>query len=516
VIDAKHALTVLTRLANRRPQEGAKLASALEGRLDRLGPIAVEVAIETGDPIGRIIDDLIVRHGDDATARRLKPLIPSETLALRELGVTATRSALAAMEVASSAERDAFAQAALYCDLAARLSAVGKRANALQESERAVSLLEPLDHGSPAAAAALARALATLSSGLADVARHQEALPPMQRSVELRRELAKQGHPGASHDLGIGLKLLAISLSALGRRQDAVAASAEATTLLRNPAEVDRSANLPTLAAQLAAEGTLRIDNGEFDQGIAAAAEALDLYRELAERWPDRYTFFVAVTAHNLANDLSLQRRFDESLPLVEEAVRSFANLAGGRPDAFAQHHARALNTYSNRLNDLARTDEAVAASQASVAIWRGIAAREPAAFEPGLAQALHSLAYRHYETGATELAIATIDEAIAVRRRLEPDNPDAFGVPVAMSLAVRAAAHRKAGRLGAACDDIAAAVRQLLTYARRHGPAVAREAREIGGRAVAWHRELGVDSAASDLEELQRRTGIDGYGTIS
>jgi tetratricopeptide (TPR) repeat protein len=217
-----------------------------------------------------------------------------------------------------------------------------------------------------------------------------------------------------------------------------------------------------------------------------------------------------------LANDLSLQQRFNESLPLIEEAVRSFANLAGARPDAFAQHHARALNTYSNRLNDLARTDEAVAASRDSVAIWRAIAAREPAAFEPGLAQALHSLAYRYYETGATDLAIATIDEAIAVRRRLEPDNPDAFGVSVAMSLAVRAAAQRKAGRLGAACDDIAAAVRQLLTYARRFGPAVAREAREIGGRALAWHQEFGIDPAASDLDELRALTGINGYGTIS
>jgi tetratricopeptide (TPR) repeat protein len=338
----------------------------------------------------------------------------------------------------------------------------------------------------------------------------------MERSVELRRELVKRGHPGASHDLGIGVKLLAISLSALGQRQEAVAAAAESTQLLRALVEVDRAANLAALAAQLAAEGTLRIDNGEFDKGIAAAGEALNLYRELAERWPDRYTFFVAVTAHNLANNLSLRCRFDEALPLVEEAVRSFASLAGARPNAFAQYHARALNTYSNRLNDLARTDEAVAASQESVAIWRDIAAREPAAFEPGLAQALHSLTYRYYEINETDKAIATIDEALALRRRYEPENPDAFGVPVAMSLAVRAAAHRKAGRLAAACDDMAAAVRQLLQYARLLGPAVAREAREIGGRAIAWHRELGHEPAAADLDELRSLTGIDGYGAIS
>jgi hypothetical protein len=82
--------------------------------------------------------------------------------------------------------------------------------------------------------------------------------------------------PTARQDLGIGLKLLAISLSALGRRREAVAAATEAKQFLRALVEADRSANLPALAAQLAAEGTLRIENGEFDQGIAAAAEALD------------------------------------------------------------------------------------------------------------------------------------------------------------------------------------------------------------------------------------------------
>jgi hypothetical protein len=154
-----------------------------------------------------------------------------------------------------------------------------------------------------------------------------------------------------------------------------------------------------------------------------------------------------------------------------------------------------------------------VAASQASVAIWREISAREPTAFEPGLAHALHSPAYRYFETGSTDLAIATIDEALVLRRRLESENPDAYGVPVAMSLAVRAAAHRKAGRFRVACDDITAAMRQLVKYARQFGPAVARE---IGSRAVAWHREIGLDPAVADLEELRSLTGINGYGTIS
>jgi hypothetical protein len=45
----------LTRLAQRHPEAREWLAGALNGRLPRLARIAVEVAVETGDPIGRVL-----------------------------------------------------------------------------------------------------------------------------------------------------------------------------------------------------------------------------------------------------------------------------------------------------------------------------------------------------------------------------------------------------------------------------------------------------------------------------
>jgi HJR/Mrr/RecB family endonuclease len=58
MFEAKHALTILNRLAQRRPEGEQWLRQALESRLELLGPTAVEVESEIGGPIGRILREL--------------------------------------------------------------------------------------------------------------------------------------------------------------------------------------------------------------------------------------------------------------------------------------------------------------------------------------------------------------------------------------------------------------------------------------------------------------------------
>ena len=58
-MDHHHPLTVLTRLAARRPDQVQLLAKALAGRLEDLAEPAIDVAIETGDPIGQVMAKVI-------------------------------------------------------------------------------------------------------------------------------------------------------------------------------------------------------------------------------------------------------------------------------------------------------------------------------------------------------------------------------------------------------------------------------------------------------------------------
>ncbi len=63
--DAKHSLTLLNRLAERKPENERWLREALSGRLERLGAIALEVESEGGGPIGRIFRELQQQSAGD-------------------------------------------------------------------------------------------------------------------------------------------------------------------------------------------------------------------------------------------------------------------------------------------------------------------------------------------------------------------------------------------------------------------------------------------------------------------
>ena len=78
-MDVKHALTVLNRLASRRPGEARRLEGAFRGRLEQLAETALEVAVETGDPAGaelpkRVAEQAVLTVAIDCPYSRSRPL----------------------------------------------------------------------------------------------------------------------------------------------------------------------------------------------------------------------------------------------------------------------------------------------------------------------------------------------------------------------------------------------------------------------------------------------------------
>jgi hypothetical protein len=92
-MDVKHALTVLNRLASRRPGEARRL-EALRGRLEQLAETALEVAVETGDPAGAVLAKRVAEEAPVELAERL--MLRSEeadyqgAVPLREVALAAT------------------------------------------------------------------------------------------------------------------------------------------------------------------------------------------------------------------------------------------------------------------------------------------------------------------------------------------------------------------------------------------------------------------------------------------
>ena len=151
-------LTVLTRLAQRRPEETCRLESAfVVGDLDTLLPVAIAVAVETGDPIGRVLANRVRATPDVTRAERIHDLLPYQTVALMEVAeVVAGEVAEALRRRAADAGDDHTEDAPVVPRLAASLdklaialSDVGRREEALAAGEEAVELLGPFFKAAP-------------------------------------------------------------------------------------------------------------------------------------------------------------------------------------------------------------------------------------------------------------------------------------------------------------------------------------------------------------------------------
>src|SRR6202008_2750023 len=78
-------LTVLNRLAQRRPGDRALLQAAIERGVRHLALPAVRVAVSGGDPIGFVLAGVLASEGDPEIAQHLAEHVPYPTTSLREV-----------------------------------------------------------------------------------------------------------------------------------------------------------------------------------------------------------------------------------------------------------------------------------------------------------------------------------------------------------------------------------------------------------------------------------------------
>src|SRR5437879_3658660 len=185
--DTKHALTLLTRLAQRRGQEISLLERALSGRLDALAEVAVEVGAQTGDPIGLVLAQCVRAQPDAELARRLERVLPGpdRTVALREVGAVVTAQILDKARQEAQPGDDAHPEVARFAgNLANQLSALGQREPALAASEEAVAHYRELARTRPDAFVPdLAMSLNNLANHLSDLDQREAALAASEDAI---------------------------------------------------------------------------------------------------------------------------------------------------------------------------------------------------------------------------------------------------------------------------------------------------------------------------------------------
>lgn len=211
-------LTRLARLAHDEPEAETWITELLESNMPEIVPDAVAVALETGEPLPRLLAEAIARHPSVAAAEALARKVPIHTPALQDAAIAALETLLA--DPGWPADEDASAapvrRHALRVALAARLVAQARFAEARDLALAAIAEAGDLpDEESVRARLIDANdALGEAQSALGEPAAAAESAA---RSLELR--LAGDDPQRSRAE---GRLRLAASLMAIGSNQAAV------------------------------------------------------------------------------------------------------------------------------------------------------------------------------------------------------------------------------------------------------------------------------------------------------
>jgi tetratricopeptide (TPR) repeat protein len=286
----------------------------------------------------------------------------------------------------------------------------------------AAALARRLYDTPPATADAAQRAhrLDNLSVRLSALGRRHDALIASTQAVEVYQRLAAADSAAFEPDLARALSNFGIRLSALSRWQDAVLATTEAVGVYRRLAATNRTAFEPDLAGSLNNLSVMLSDVGLQRGALAASTQAVDIRRRLAtvNHTPFAPGLAMALTNHSVV--LSNLGRRQDAVAASTQAVEVYRRLAATTPTAFEPDLARALTNLGADLSDLGRLPDALATTTQAVDIDRRLAATNPAAFEPDLARGLWVYA-RVRAAGKVDLpqALTAGEESVALFERL-------------------------------------------------------------------------------------------------
>ncbi|MHC1730102.1 MAG: tetratricopeptide repeat protein [Syntrophobacteraceae bacterium] len=223
------------------------------------------------------------------------------------------------------------------------------------------------------------------------------------------------------------LNNLGAMLSEMGDTQGALKAAEESLDLYRKLADKHPEAFLPYVAMTLNNLGAMLSKMGDRQGALKATEESLDLYRKLAEKHLEAFLPHVAISLRNLGAMLSGMGDGPGALKATEEALDLYRKLAEKQPDAFMPDVAGTLNHLVNRLSEVGDGQGALKATEESLDLYRKLAEKHPEAFLPYVAGMLNSLGNRLSEMGDGPGALRATEESVDLYRKSAEKHPDAF-----------------------------------------------------------------------------------------
>lgn len=275
------------------------------------------------------------------------------------------------------------------------LESSGQPADALLRHQVALRLFERGYQGSDHANTA--GTLNHLAGCLMMLRRNEEALPLLERSLEMRRRL----------DEGRRTLKVAEALANVGYCYLMMNRFAEARThfeeALATQRELDTERPSPLVATTLSNLANVIQDMGDPAAALPLFQESLQMWRELQGQEPGQQ---LAYSLTNLGGCLKGLGRNDEALPLLEEAATLLERLLKGRDHPAL---ATAINNTAACLAEMGNPAEAVRRFERVVQMRKRLFGDRP---HPEVARAMSGLANALALVGRTRDALALLQDA--------------------------------------------------------------------------------------------------------
>ena len=221
----------------------------------------------------------------------------------------------------------------------------------------------------------VASALNALGIRYSEVGRRADAVEPTERAVKIREALAAE-NPAFLNDLASSLNNLGIRYSEVGRRADAVEPTQRAVKIYEALA-AENPAFLNDLASSLNNLGIRYSEVGRRADAIEPTQRAVKIYEALAAENP-AFLNDLAVSLNNLGIRYSEVGRRADAVEPTQRAVKIYEALAAENP-AFLNDLAGSLNNLGIRYSEVGRRADAVEPTQRAVEIREALAAENPA-----------------------------------------------------------------------------------------------------------------------------------------
>lgn len=530
--DSVEALTRLARLARRRPKTRPQLRRFVESGLRELAESVLEVALETGDPVGLTLREILERTRDPALENRLLERLELAryrgSLPLQELAILLLEQILERDEAPSGDDPDRLRALRLH-SLARRRFALGRWESAIDAAQASARDFRRLaERDRPGCRARLAEVLVLLGQVHGSTAEPKRAEEAAREAVDILREF-----PGLEVLLAQALVAWSEALSDLERPREALDSVGEALRLLRELVRRDPLANTSSLAGALIDQGIYRAALGEFEKALESTEEATEHLDKLGNERPDLAQPAHARALHGLGNRLDRLGRPHAALEATRSAVDLRRELSRARPDTFRADLARSLHTLGARLGKLGRHDEALDVTLEALGHVRELATRNPETFSLSLAETLDNLGNRQALVESFAAAIESTREAVEIWDRLAKREPTLHASQrsrVRINLGARLAEH---GRHAEAVDVTREAISLVESEEERGSRALASQLMSARGNvaqflvtlrryeealdavdaalreARLWHEDGLLGSALGVAEALETRSQI-------